>query len=580
MLVFSLLSACPDGLRCFSAEITESESVATESPTSSPSSGPGLCAVTEEELPLSFRTAPRCFDNQPCPEGLFCFTDVGFNDNATQDEIDEAAEIVPWSTIDTEDEIISMSSSSSIEESDRGNGICAENEAELPLVFRTAPLCTDDIPCPSGLICFTEINEDVLFHVPELDIPNAAIQEQPYQILQVPYQYPLPQYYQPPPYQMQAPLQQPYQMQQQNPLQMYQPQQIQAQQNPQMYQPQQYPQYQQPYDTASSYVSYTFAPTTESPTTVAPTTIAPTTVSPTVTPTVDMSTPLPQPWKMFVDFSGKPYYFNPETGVTQWERPRSPPSGLCATDEAELPLVFRTASVCSESQPCDIGLQCFMDIDFKEETIQPTSAPTTESPISLAPTLSSSYSTIRRERPKATKTKSSAQSSEPVVLRATNDATIYPEDPSLNDGEATNLVVANSIPTSDVLISFDITSLNNMIPKKALLALYVTEACESAGEFSTTFDYDPNWNDAYAKDISIMPQSTGQGTLIGSFGQVKGSKWSGLDVTNAFLNEALYEHTDARGSTVITFRGVSEVNHRCEFGSIQGGKAPKLLIEF
>jgi hypothetical protein len=77
-----------------------------------------------------------------------------------------------------------------------------------------------------------------------------------------------------------------------------------------------------------------------------------------------------------------------------------------------------------------------------------------------------------------------------------------------------------------------------------------------------------------------MPQSTGQGTLIGSFGQVKGSKWSGLDVTNAFLNEALYEHTDARGSTVITFRGVSEVNHRCEFGSIQGGKAPKLLIEF
>jgi hypothetical protein len=34
-----------------------------------------------------------------------------------------------------------------------------------------------------------------------------------------------------------------------------------------------------------------------------------------------------------------------------------------------------------------------------------------------------------------------------------------------------------------------------MVPKKALLALYVEEACESAGVFTTGYDIEHEWND-------------------------------------------------------------------------------------
>ena len=52
------------------------------------------------------------------------------------------------------------------------------------------------------------------------------------------------------------------------------------------------------------------------------------------------------------------------------------------------------------------------------------------------------------------------------------------------------------------------------------------------------------------------------GTLIGPFGEVEGGKWSDLDVTSAFLDEAAFLYT------VITFRGTSDDGHRCQFGSI------------
>jgi hypothetical protein len=37
-------------------------------------------------------------------------------------------------------------------------GPCAIDESKLPLVFRTALICTADEPCPEGLVCFTDAN--------------------------------------------------------------------------------------------------------------------------------------------------------------------------------------------------------------------------------------------------------------------------------------------------------------------------------------------------------------------------------------------------------------------------------------
>jgi hypothetical protein len=164
--------------------------------------------------------------------------------------------------------------------------------------------------------------------------------------------------------------------------------------------------------------------------------------------------------------------------------------------------------------------------------------------------------------------------SESLVLRATDDATIYQDDPALNNvGQMESIVVEKDGTTiSDVLIRFDTSSIQDMVPQKVVLVLYVEEACASAGVFTTAYDIDPEWNDL---DVSQMSYEGGSGgTLIGSFGGVKGGKWSGLDVTSAYLDDAAFLHT------AITFRGTSDNGHRCQFGSIQGGKAPKLMIEF
>ena len=57
------------------------------------------------------------------------------------------------------------------------------------------------------------------------------------------------------------------------------------------------------------------------------------------------------------------------------------------------------------------------------------------------------------------------------------------------------MVEKDGTTISDVLIRFDISSIREMVPKKALLALYVEEACESAGVFTTGYDIEHEWND-------------------------------------------------------------------------------------
>ena len=115
----------------------------------------------------------------------------------------------------------------------------------------------------------------------------------------------------------------------------------------------------------AEYVAPTVAPS------VAPSFAPVAFVPPTDSPTVD-GRPLLEPWEAYVDFSGRSYYYNPDTGVTQWERPVAPPTGLCAKDETELMFVFRTAPVCTPDQICPEGLICFYEVDFTNQSTEAT----------------------------------------------------------------------------------------------------------------------------------------------------------------------------------------------------------------
>ncbi|KAL7534555.1 hypothetical protein ACHAXR_005949, partial [Thalassiosira sp. AJA248-18] len=73
---------------------------------------------------------------------------------------------------------------------------------------------------------------------------------------------------------------------------------------------------------------------------------------------------------------------------------------------------------------------------------------------------------------------------ETVMLRAIDDATIVKEKPNENFGQEASLVADhNGNSTKDVLIQFDLGSNHGIKPKKAVLAMFIEENCESAGIF-------------------------------------------------------------------------------------------------
>ncbi len=106
--------------------------------------------------------------------------------------------------------------------------------------------------------------------------------------------------------------------------------------------------------------------------------------TPTAAPTpTDDDSPIPETWEAYLDFSGWSYYYNPDTGITQWERPVALPTGLCAIDESKLPLVFRTASICTADEPCPEGRVCFMDADFTKISTEVLTVKSAEAPMSV-----------------------------------------------------------------------------------------------------------------------------------------------------------------------------------------------------
>ena len=87
---------------------------------------------------------------------------------------------------------------------------------------------------------------------------------------------------------------------------------------------------------------------------------------------------------------------------------------------------------------------------------------------------------------------------------------------------------------------------------------------------------DEDWNEdsvSWSNAPSYEADNEGSGgSYIGSFGAIDGAKWTGVDVIPAFQ--------DFQGQRCITFRVRSDGDHQCNYASIQGDKAAKLLLEF
>lgn len=162
---------------------------------------------------------------------------------------------------------------------------------------------------------------------------------------------------------------------------------------------------------------------------------------------------------------------------------------------------------------------------------------------------------------------------EALLIFATDDATISEVSPDDNFGNNLSLIVSDDrTDTQDTLIQFDITELYKQNPRSAVLTLYVEEDCDSAGLFATTRYTDSGWNES---DVtwSNAPESFG-GTVIGTFGAVEGGQWFGFEVIGAFLWEVV------QSQSTMTFRITSDNSKFCQYTSIEGGKAPKLMLQF
>jgi len=164
---------------------------------------------------------------------------------------------------------------------------------------------------------------------------------------------------------------------------------------------------------------------------------------------------------------------------------------------------------------------------------------------------------------------------ETLLLLAADDATIVEEEPDLNLGDLASLVVDKG---STILIRFDIAEMRRTVPTKAVLALYIGERCESAGMFGTASGFDDGrWREgdvSWSTAPAYERGGHGGGTMIGTFGRVQTDQWFGFDVAKALSQDVVREQAS------ITFRISSDNGGRCEYASIQGGKAAKLMLEF
>jgi hypothetical protein len=209
-----------------------------------------------------------------------------------------------------------------------------------------------------------------------------------------------------------------------------------------------------------------------------------------------------------------------------------------------------------------------------QESVVPSFTPSSSHPTSSSPSLShpSSQPTILI---------TSTPTTNEIILRATDDATIMKKEPFENFGTSSSLIIGGDGTTAatDILIRFDVSTIHR-IPTRATLIMYAQQACNSAGIITTT-QLDVDWTEdnvswsnapAYVAADNADDDDGSGGQYIGSFGGVDGAKWTGVDVLLAFTNY--------QGQRSITFRVSSDSGHQCNYASIQGNKAAKLQLEF
>lgn len=164
---------------------------------------------------------------------------------------------------------------------------------------------------------------------------------------------------------------------------------------------------------------------------------------------------------------------------------------------------------------------------------------------------------------------------EKLVLKATDDATIVADTPTLNFGYRNTLTVKGDVGIIDSVLRFNIAELRS-VPKSMVLALYVEEGSNSAGTFATTAPMD--WSEGDVTWSSAPTHEPGVGlsggSIIGTFGPVIAGKWYGFDVTSTLSEGVLRERN------TLTFRLSSNQSNQCKYSSVQSGRAPKLMITF
>mmetsp|Transcript_2720 Transcript_2720/g.5873 ORF Transcript_2720/g.5873 Transcript_2720/m.5873 type:complete len:1151 (+) Transcript_2720:226-3678(+) len=158
---------------------------------------------------------------------------------------------------------------------------------------------------------------------------------------------------------------------------------------------------------------------------------------------------------------------------------------------------------------------------------------------------------------------------ESVVLLATDDATISKSFPNDNFGLEQDITVSSS---QDFIIRFDLQSLQHSVPKTAVLAMFAQDSCETAGVFTSTPGIKEWTEDSVTWYSSPSLRDGPNGALVGTFHDVTKGQWIGFDVISA-LSPAVMETAPS-----VTFRVTSFQESACTFGSIQSGKAPKLML--
>mmetsp|Transcript_26621 Transcript_26621/g.54297 ORF Transcript_26621/g.54297 Transcript_26621/m.54297 type:complete len:105 (-) Transcript_26621:63-377(-) len=102
--------------------------------------------------------------------------------------------------------------------------------------------------------------------------------------------------------------------------------------------------------------------------------------------------------------------------------------------------------------------------------------------------------------------------------------------------------------------------------------MFAQDSCETAGVFTSTPGIKEWTEDSVTWYSSPSLRDGPNGALVGTFHDVTKGQWIGFDVISA-LSPAVMETAPS-----VTFRVTSFQESACTFGSIQSGKAPKLML--